>query len=159
MCPSGCIPFRAVRSPMGVAPRPTHLPPAATTPGTLLGPSTVRPLVSHPAARAVDHHGHPHHRPSYSTPSLPFPPGLGSHRSSLAPQGHHVRAYPMQHVVSKSLTRWVAANLISSYFVHAGNHKHGSAGHDPSRGRTPKAADLQVFGKPIPTEGGRQYTH
>ena len=48
----------------------------------------------------------------------------------------------MQHVVNKALTQ-------------AGNHKHGSAEHNPGRGRTPKAADVQVFGKPIPFEGGR----
>ena len=29
-----------------------------------------------------------------STPCLPFPAGLGSHRSSSAPQGHNIRAYP-----------------------------------------------------------------
>ena len=48
----------------------------------------------------------------------------------------------MQHVVNKALT-------------HAGNNKHGSAGHNPGRGGTPKAADVQVFGKPIPIEEGR----
>ena len=48
----------------------------------------------------------------------------------------------MQHVVKKAL-------------AHTGNHKHRSAGHNPGRGRTPKAADVQVFGKPIPIEGGR----
>ena len=48
----------------------------------------------------------------------------------------------MQHVVNKALT-------------HAGNHKHGSAGHNQGRGRAPKAADMQVFGGPIPIEGGR----
>ena len=30
-----------------------------------------------------------------STACLPFPPSLESHRSSLAPQGHYIRAYPM----------------------------------------------------------------
>ena len=40
-----------------------------------------------------------------STPCLPFPPGLGRHRSSLALQGHHMRVYPMQHVVNKALRR------------------------------------------------------
>ena len=48
----------------------------------------------------------------------------------------------MQHAVNKALT-------------HAGNHKHGSAGHNPEGSRSPKAADVQVFGKPIPIEGGR----
>ena len=47
----------------------------------------------------------------------------------------------MQHVVNKALT-------------HAGNHKHGTAGHNPGRGRTPKAAGVQEFGKLIPTEEG-----
>ena len=65
-----------------------------------------------------------------STPCLPFPPSLGSHRSLLAPQGHHIRAYPMQHVVNKVLSRWVAANLTSGHLVHAGNHKHGTSGHN-----------------------------
>ena len=77
-----------------------------------------------------------------STPCLPFPPDLGSHRSSLAPQGHNIRAYPTQHVVNKALTRWVAANLISGGLVHAGPHRHGTAGHNQGRGRAPKAADV-----------------
>ena len=77
-----------------------------------------------------------------STPCLPFHPGLESHRSSLAPQGHHIRAYPMQHVVNKALTRWVAANLISGHLVHAGNHRHGTAGHNQGGSRAPKAADV-----------------
>ena len=77
-----------------------------------------------------------------STPCLPFPPGLESHRSSLAPQGHLIRAYPMHHMVNKAFTRWVAANLISGHLVHAGNHRHGSAGHNQGRSRAPKAADV-----------------
>ena len=36
----------------------------------------------------------------------------------------NIRAYPMQHVVNKAHTCWVAANLKSGYLVHAGNHKH-----------------------------------
>ena len=76
------------------------------------------------------------------TPCLPSPPGLGSHRSSLAPQGHHNPAYPMQHIVNKALTRWVAANLISGHQVHAGNHGHGTAGHNQGRSRALKAADV-----------------
>ena len=40
------------------------------------------------------------------------PPGVESHRSSLAPQGHYIRAVPMQHMVNKAHTHWVAANLI-----------------------------------------------
>ena len=35
----------------------------------------------------------------------------------------------MYHMVNKAYTRWVAANLISSHLVHAGNHVHGIAGH------------------------------
>ena len=29
----------------------------------------------------------------------------------------------------QGIPRWVAANLISGHLVHAGNHRHGSAGH------------------------------
>ena len=36
----------------------------------------------------------------------------------------------MQHMVNKAYTRWVAANLISGHLVHAGNHRHGTAGTD-----------------------------
>ena len=77
-----------------------------------------------------------------STPCLLFPPPLASHRSSLAPQVHHTRAYPMQDVVNKALNCWVAANLISGHLVHAGNHRHGSAGHNQGWGRAPKTADV-----------------
>ena len=35
----------------------------------------------------------------------------------------------MQHMVNKAHTPWVAANLISRHPAHAGNHKHGTAGH------------------------------
>ena len=35
----------------------------------------------------------------------------------------------MQHMVNKAHTRWVAAILISGHLAHAGNHRHGSAGH------------------------------
>ena len=35
----------------------------------------------------------------------------------------------MQHMVNKANTRWVAAILISGHLAHAGNHRHGSAGH------------------------------
>ena len=77
-----------------------------------------------------------------STPCLPIPPGLGSHRSSLATEGHHIRAYPMQHMYNKALTRWLAANLISGHLVQAGNHRHGTAGHNQGRSRAPKAADV-----------------
>ena len=36
---------------------------------------------------------------------------------------------PMQHMVNKAYTRWVAAILISGHLAHGGNHRHGSAGH------------------------------
>ena len=35
----------------------------------------------------------------------------------------------MQHMVNKANTRWVAAILISGHLAHAGNHRHGYAGH------------------------------
>ena len=60
---------------------------------------------------------------------LVIAPGVVSHRSSLAPQGHYIRAVPMQHMVNKAYTRWVAAILISGHLAYAGNHRHGSAGH------------------------------
>ena len=44
-------------------------------------------------------------------------------------QGHYIRAVPMQHMVNKAHTRWVAAIMISGHLAHAGNHRHGSAGH------------------------------
>ena len=49
--------------------------------------------------------------------------------STLAPQGHYIRAVPMQSMVNKAYTRWVAAILISGHLAHTGNHRHGSAGH------------------------------
>ena len=73
---------------------------------------------------------------------LVIPPGVESHPSSLAPQVHNIRAEPTQHVVSKAHTRWVAANLISGHLVHAGNHRHGTAGHNQGRSRAPQAADV-----------------
>ena len=60
----------------------------------------------------------------------------------------------MQHVVNKAQTRWVAADLISDHLAYAANHRHGTAGHSQGRGWTPRAADVQVFRKPIPIEGG-----
>ena len=85
---------------------------------------------------------------------LVIPPGLESHRSWLALQGHNTRAYPMQHMVDKAHTRLVAANLISGHLVHAGNHRHGTAGHNQGRSRAPKPADVEVSGSPNPIEGG-----
>ena len=63
-------------------------------------------------------------------------PGVEGHRSSFAPQGHNIRADPVQHVVNK------AANLISGHLVHAGNHRHGTAGHSQSSSRALPAADV-----------------
>ena len=40
----------------------------------------------------------------------------------------------MQHMVNKAHTRWVAAILISGHLAHAGNHRHGSAGHRLTQG-------------------------
>ena len=42
---------------------------------------------------------------------------------------YYIRAVPMQHMVNKAYTRWVAAILISGHLAHAGNHRHGYAGH------------------------------
>ena len=47
----------------------------------------------------------------------------------IPPQGHYSRAVPTQYMVNKAHTRWVAANLISGHLAHAGNHRHGTAGH------------------------------
>ena len=35
----------------------------------------------------------------------------------------------MAHMVNKAHTRWLAANLTSGHLAHAGNHRHGAAGH------------------------------
>ena len=48
----------------------------------------------------------------------------------------------MQHMVNKAHTRRVAANLISGHLVHAGNHKHGTAGHSHGRNSAPQGADV-----------------
>ena len=71
---------------------------------------------------------------------LVIPPGVLSHRSSLAPQGHYIRPVPMQHMVNKRQTRWVAANRISGHLAQAGNHRHGTAGHSQGRCSALKAA-------------------
>ena len=60
----------------------------------------------------------------------------------------------MQHMVNKAHTRWVAAYLISGHLGHAGNHRHGTAGHSQGRSSTPQVADVWVFGVPNPIEGG-----
>ena len=51
----------------------------------------------------------------------------------------------MQHMVSKAHTRWVAANLISGHLAHAGNHRHGTAGHSQGRSGAPQAADCRCL--------------
>ena len=48
----------------------------------------------------------------------------------------------MQHMVNKAHSRWVAANLISGHLPHAGNHKHGTAGHSQRSSSAPQAADV-----------------
>ena len=74
---------------------------------------------------------------------LVIPPcGVESQRSSLAPEGHNVREAPMQHVVNKAHTRWVAANLLSGHLGPVGNHRHGTAGHSQGRGRAQQAANV-----------------
>ena len=60
---------------------------------------------------------------------LVIPPWCSKPPFSLALHGHYIRAVPMQHMVNKAHTRWVAAILISGHLAHAGNHRHGSAGH------------------------------
>ena len=52
----------------------------------------------------------------------------------------------MQHMVNKAHTRWVAANLISGHLAHAGNHRHGTAGHNQGRCSAPKAV---ISAKPM----------
>ena len=71
---------------------------------------------------------------------LAIPPW--SRKPPLIVGSPNLRARPMQHVVNKALT-------------HASNHRHGSAGHNQGSGGTPKAADVDVFGKPNLKEGGR----
>ena len=48
----------------------------------------------------------------------------------------------MQYLVNKAHTRCPAANLISGHLVQAGNHMHGTAGHNQGRSRAPQAADV-----------------
>ena len=52
----------------------------------------------------------------------------------------------MQHMVNKAHTGLVAANLISSHLAHAGNHRHGTAGHSQGWCSTQKAV---VWATPI----------
>ena len=63
----------------------------------------------------------------------------------------------MQHMVNKAHTRWVAANLISGHLAHAGNHKHGTAGHSQGSRSAPKAvvwAKPMAFGQGAVVTGG-----
>ena len=58
----------------------------------------------------------------------------------------------MQHMVNKAHTRWVAAHLISGHLAHAGNHRHGTAGHSQGRCSAPKQQSAQKRW-PSATEG------
>ena len=65
----------------------------------------------------------------------------------------------MQHMVNKARTRWVAANLISGHPAHAGNYRHGTAGHSQGRCSAPKAvvwANLMAFGQGVVVTGGNR---
>ena len=68
----------------------------------------------------------------------------------------------MQHMVNKAHTRWVAANLISGNLAHAGNHRHGTAGHSQGRCSAPKAvvwAKPMAFGQGVVVTGGYRSSH
>ena len=63
----------------------------------------------------------------------------------------------MQHMVNKAHTRWVAANLISGHLAHAGNHRHGTAGHSQGWCSAQKAvigAKQMAFGQGVVVTGG-----
>ena len=63
----------------------------------------------------------------------------------------------MQHIVNKAQTRWVAANLISGHVAHAGNHRHGTAGHSQGWRSTQKAviwAKQMAFGQGVVIKEG-----
>ena len=63
----------------------------------------------------------------------------------------------MQHMVNKEHNRWVAANLISSHLAHAGNHRHGTAGHSEGWCSGQKAvvwAKRTVLGQGVVVMGG-----
>ena len=72
---------------------------------------------------------------------LVIPPWSRKPLFLLARQDHYIRTVPMEHMVNKADTRWVAANLISGNLAHAGNHRHGTAGHSQGRNSAPQAAD------------------
>ena len=73
---------------------------------------------------------------------LVIPPWSRNPPFSLAPQGHYIRAVPVQHMVNKAHTRWVTANLMSGHLAHTGNHRHGTARHSQGRNSAPQAADV-----------------
>ena len=63
----------------------------------------------------------------------------------------------MQHMVNKAYTRWVAANLISGHLVHAGNHRHGTAGHRQGQCSAQEAVACEktmAFGQEVVVTGG-----
>ena len=63
----------------------------------------------------------------------------------------------MQHMVNKAYTRWVAANLISGRPLHAGNHRHGSAGHRQGQCSSEEAVVCEkqmAFGQGVVVTGG-----
>ena len=71
--------------------------------------------------------------------------------------GHYIRAVPMQHMVNKAHTRWVAANLIRGHLAYAGNHRHGAAGHSQGWCSAQKAviwAKQMAFGQGVVVTGG-----
>ena len=57
----------------------------------------------------------------------------------------------MAHMVNKANTRWLAANLISGHLAHAGNHRHGTAGHSHAWCSAQRAA---VWAKPMALDQG-----
>ena len=63
----------------------------------------------------------------------------------------------MQHMVNKAYTRWVAAILISGHLTHAGNHRHGSAGHRQGQCSAQEAVVCEqpmAFGQGVVVTGG-----
>ena len=66
----------------------------------------------------------------------------------------------MQHMVNKAHTRWVAANLISGHLAHAGNHRHGTAGHSQCWCSAQKAVIWEkqmAFGQGLVVTGYRSF--
>ena len=63
----------------------------------------------------------------------------------------------MAHMVNKANTRLLAANLISGHLAHAGNHRHGTAGHSYgwcSAQRVAVWAKAMAFGQGVVVRGG-----